>query len=453
MINKYIDHTNLKVSASEEDIKALCTEALEYKFRAVCVPGCYVKFAADLLAGSDVRVCSVVGFPLGYSDTKTKIFEASSLAINGAVEVDVVININKLKEGDKDYLIEELLKIKSAIKGRILKVIVETGLLTEEEKHLVCEVLNVVSPHYVKTSTGFAGENKGATVEDIILLKSLLDKNIRIKASGGIRNYHQAKALIKAGAQRIGTSNGVSIYEEYMISDVTDGEHNHSSKLDDTDLVHDQSIDQENNDQMTSEHTVDDINQNQITETTDQTELEFSSDAASDSYQFSQPDYIDESGEYYTNYDDNSMISHTEDHKIDHSEIEMIDHGDEIMNYSEDNIIDDAKNDMMSHAEDNIMNQTDQDISQDMSHDDNIINYSEDSVINQTENETMIDHQDSMINHNQDNMHQDQNDQDLGDTNQLNDNIFTHLDDMQTKSDDLSDDHDQSHQNDKENNH
>ncbi|MDQ0513780.1 deoxyribose-phosphate aldolase [Mycoplasmoides fastidiosum] len=220
MINSYIDQTNLKTDATQEDIIALCDQALQYKFKSVCVPPCYVRLAAAKLEHSETRVCTVVGFPLGYTDTKTKVFEATQAALDGALEIDVVININKLKQGDREYLIDELSSIKKAIKGRVLKVILETGVLSEEEKHLACEILNHVSPDYAKTSTGFAGKDKGATVEDVTLLRSLLNSEIRIKASGGIRNYADAKEMIKAGAQRIGTSAGVAIYDEYLVSDL-----------------------------------------------------------------------------------------------------------------------------------------------------------------------------------------------------------------------------------------
>lgn len=248
MINRYIDHTSLKPTVSVNDVVTLCEEAKEHKFFAVCVPPSFVKLASQQLAGSDVRVSTVVGFPFGYSTSNVKIFEASEAAIDGAVEIDLVVNIGDVKKNDANAIQNELMSVKKAIKGRVLKVIIETNLLTQEEKHFVCEVLNSVQPNYVKTSTGF--NDSKAIVEDVVLLRSLLNSEIKIKASGKIDSYEKAKELIKAGAQRIGTSSGTKIYDEYLLSDIK------KSSNDDTSSTYDleKNENQQNDDLNLKEH-------------------------------------------------------------------------------------------------------------------------------------------------------------------------------------------------------
>jgi deoxyribose-phosphate aldolase len=206
-----IDHTLLKADASEKEIKKLCVEAKEYGFAAVCIPPYFVRKCKLWLKDTKVKVATVVGFPLGYSHTPAKVEEARRAIDEGADEIDMVINIIALKAGDWNYLKNELTSVATIVqlRGGKLKVILETGLLTEEEIIKACELCKEMTVDFVKTSTGFV--QPGATVEVVKLLRAHLPKSIKIKASGGIRDKAFANQLVEAGADRIGTSSGVSL--------------------------------------------------------------------------------------------------------------------------------------------------------------------------------------------------------------------------------------------------
>ncbi|MEH0156069.1 deoxyribose-phosphate aldolase [Limibacter armeniacum] len=208
-LNKYIDHTVLFAYATEEDVKKLCTEAKEYEFFSVCVNSGYVKLAKQELAGSQVKVCSVVGFPLGQMDTASKVFEAKQAVANGAEEIDMVINVGMLKSGKSEYVFEEIRQIKEAIGDYVLKVIIETCYLTDEEKKLACELSIKAKADFVKTSTGFG--TGGATYEDVQLMLDTVAGKAKVKASGGVRDAETAKKYIDMGVQRLGTSSGIKI--------------------------------------------------------------------------------------------------------------------------------------------------------------------------------------------------------------------------------------------------
>ncbi|MFD9627802.1 deoxyribose-phosphate aldolase [Peribacillus muralis] len=205
-----IDHTLLKADATKEQIKVLCEEAREYNFASVCVNPTWVKYASELLEGSEVKVCTVIGFPLGATTTETKAFETKDAISNGAHEVDMVINIGALKDKDDELVERDIRAVVAASTGKALsKVIIETSLLTEEEKVRACELAVKAGTDYVKTSTGFS--TGGATVEDIALMRKTVGPNIGVKASGGVRNTTDAQNVMEAGATRIGASAGVSI--------------------------------------------------------------------------------------------------------------------------------------------------------------------------------------------------------------------------------------------------
>ena len=208
-LNKYIDHTILKATASSSDVQKLCEEAIEHKFYSVCVNGCYVADAKHLLQGTDVKVAAVVGFPLGAMTTAAKVFEAKEAVENGASEIDMVINVAKLKDGEFDYVENEIRLIKEAIGDTVLKVIIETCYLTDEEKVKVCELSLVAKADFVKTSTGFG--TGGATYEDVKLMKSVVGDNAKVKASGGVRDKETAQKYVDLGAERLGTSSGIEI--------------------------------------------------------------------------------------------------------------------------------------------------------------------------------------------------------------------------------------------------
>ncbi|TGD81322.1 deoxyribose-phosphate aldolase [Hymenobacter wooponensis] len=210
----YIDHTLLKPDAQPEQIEQLCQEAAEYQFASVCVPPCYVRLAVENLRGTGVPVCTVVGFPLGYGLTKVKFFEGHQALSEGATELDMVINIGALKAGRVEEVEEEVGELAELchLRGAILKVIIETALLTEDEIVLACEICAEAGADFVKTSTGFA--SRGATVADIELMRQSLPTHIRIKASGGIRTREAALALVAAGADRIGSSNSLVLLED-----------------------------------------------------------------------------------------------------------------------------------------------------------------------------------------------------------------------------------------------
>lgn len=205
-----IDHTNLTATASRDEVTALCKEAAEYRFAAVCINPWHVRHAARLLEGSGVNVAAVVGFPLGANTTTSKIFEAGEAVQNGAAEIDLVINIAALKEGMKRYTAEELSRVRRVTQGALLKVILETALLSDEEKREAALLALDAGADMVKTSTGFNG---GATVEDVLLLRETVPQ-LGVKASGGIREANFALQLLAAGATRLGTSNAVKIMQE-----------------------------------------------------------------------------------------------------------------------------------------------------------------------------------------------------------------------------------------------
>ena len=208
-LNKYIDHTILKATASSADVQKLCEEAIEHEFYSVCVNGCYVADAKHLLQGTDVKIAAVVGFPLGAMTTAAKVFEAKEAVENGASEIDMVINVAKLKDGEFEYVENEIRQIKEAIGDNVLKVIIETCYLTDEEKVKVCELSLVAKADFVKTSTGFG--TGGATYEDVKLMKSVVGDNAKVKASGGVRDKETAQKYINLGAERLGTSSGIDI--------------------------------------------------------------------------------------------------------------------------------------------------------------------------------------------------------------------------------------------------
>ena len=204
--NRLIDHTVLKQDTQEAAVIKLCKEALEYKFASVCVNPTYIELCAKLLKGSDVKVCTVIGFPLGANTKEVKGFEALDAVNKGAEEIDMVINIGALKDKKDDYVFEEIKYIKECCKGRLLKVIIETCLLTDEEKVRACELSKKAGADYVKTSTGFS--TGGATATDIALMRKTVGPDLGVKASGGVRSYEDMVAMVEAGATRIGTSSG-----------------------------------------------------------------------------------------------------------------------------------------------------------------------------------------------------------------------------------------------------
>lgn len=213
-IAKYIDHTLLKPEATKDQVEKLCAEAKQYNFASVCVNPTWVKLASELLEGTDVKVCTVIGFPLGANTPETKAFESVNAVTNGATEVDMVINIGALKSGNIELVQKDIEAVVNAVKGKALvKVIIETSLLTDEEKRTACELSVKAGADYVKTSTGFS--TGGATVEDIKLMRETVGPDIGVKASGGVRTAEDAKAMIEAGATRIGASSGIAIVEGY----------------------------------------------------------------------------------------------------------------------------------------------------------------------------------------------------------------------------------------------
>ncbi|WP_400164091.1 deoxyribose-phosphate aldolase [Brevibacillus sp. TJ4] len=208
-LNRYIDHTLLKPEATAAMIDKLCAEAKEHNFASVCVNPYWVKRCAELLAGTEVKVCTVIGFPLGATTTASKAAETKDAIANGAGEVDMVLNIGALKSGDLDSVKRDVAAVKQAAGDVLLKVILETGLLTDEEKETACKLCVEAGADYVKTSTGFG--QGGATVQDIALMRKTVGDKLGVKASGGVRDRETALAMIEAGASRIGTSSGVAI--------------------------------------------------------------------------------------------------------------------------------------------------------------------------------------------------------------------------------------------------
>ena len=208
-LEKYIDHTNLKPTATQTDITKLCQEAIEHDFYAVCVNGCHVTLAKESLGKTNIKIAVVVGFPLGAMSTKAKIFEALDCIEHGADEIDMVINIGWLKSGMHDAVRNEIKAIKQAIGDNILKVIIETCFLTEEEKEKACALVVEAHADFVKTSTGFG--TGGATYEDVKLMKRVVGEKAKIKASGGVKDKETAQKYIELGVSRIGTSSGPNL--------------------------------------------------------------------------------------------------------------------------------------------------------------------------------------------------------------------------------------------------
>lgn len=211
MNSKYFDHTILKADAKKEDIEKICKEAIEYNFASVCVNSYWTGYVAQLLSNSDVSVCTVVGFPLGAMSTKAKAYETSCAVKDGADEIDMVINVGELKAGNLEAVFEDVKAVRGQCEGKILKVIIETCYLTEDEKKTACELAVKAKADFVKTSTGFGCG--GAAVEDVALMKRVVSGKAKVKASGGIRNSQTAKAMIEAGADRLGTSATIAIVE------------------------------------------------------------------------------------------------------------------------------------------------------------------------------------------------------------------------------------------------
>lgn len=211
-INQYIDHTLLKPTAIITDIEKLCTEAIEHSFYAVCINSCYVSFATNNLVNSPVKIASVIGFPLGAITEKSKLFEANDCIHNGATEIDMVLNIGLLKSGYYQVIEDEISKIKKTIGSNTLKVIFENCYLTTDEKTTACKIALNSGADFIKTSTGFG--TGGATINDVILMKKAVGNHIKIKASGGIKDYETAKEYLNLGVSRIGTSSGVTIMKQ-----------------------------------------------------------------------------------------------------------------------------------------------------------------------------------------------------------------------------------------------
>jgi len=219
-IASYIDHTILKPTCLVSEIQRVCSEAVEYGFAAVCIPPPFVKRAKTILAPTSVKVATVVGFPFGYAGAEAKVAETVLAIVDGADEIDIVINLIALKNGDWEYLQKEIHPVMEIVRQRkkLIKVIIESGVLTQEEIVRCCELYSKAGVDFIKTSTGYA--EKGATLEAVQLMKQHLPSSIKIKASGGIRSYSFAKQLIDAGAARLGCSASVAIVKEAMQSPV-----------------------------------------------------------------------------------------------------------------------------------------------------------------------------------------------------------------------------------------
>ena len=213
-INSYIDHTVLKPTTTLQDVEQLCREAIQYQFAAVCIPPLYVKKATALVAGTAVKVATVIGFPFGYSAIEAKVAETVLAIVDGADELDLVINISAIKNKDWQFLASEINAILPIIrnKNKVIKIIIESGILTDEEITTCCDLYGAAGVDFMKTSTGYAAT--GATVEAVALMRKHLSDAVQIKASGGIKNYTFAKALIEAGATRLGCSSSIKIVEE-----------------------------------------------------------------------------------------------------------------------------------------------------------------------------------------------------------------------------------------------
>lgn len=207
--SKYIDHTQLKPDATKEKIIALCNEAAQYDFASVCVNPCWIELCREQLKDTDVKVCTVIGFPLGAMTTAAKVFETKDAIEKGAEEIDMVINVGKLKDGDDEYVTNEIAAIKEACGDHVLKVIIEACLLSDEEKVRACKDSEKAGADFVKTSTGFS--TGGATLEDVKLMRASVSEKVKVKAAGGIRDKETFEKMIEAGAERIGTSSGAKL--------------------------------------------------------------------------------------------------------------------------------------------------------------------------------------------------------------------------------------------------
>lgn len=211
-LSKYIDHTLLKPNASKQDIIKLCKEAIEYDFKSVCVNPCNIGLCKEQLKGSDVLICTVIGFPLGAMSIDSKVYEAKDAILKGAQEVDMVLNIGRLLDKDLDYVTNEIKAVKQACKDITLKVIIETCLLQDEDKINACKCILDAKADFVKTSTGFS--TGGATFEDVKLFKDTVNNQCFIKAAGGVRSHEDMLRMIELGADRIGTSSGTKLIEK-----------------------------------------------------------------------------------------------------------------------------------------------------------------------------------------------------------------------------------------------
>lgn len=218
-LNKFIDHTALKPQTTVHDIVKLCEEAKKYDFKSVCVNPTHIQHAKELLKGTDVLVCTVIGFPLGANTIETKVFETKDAIIKGADEIDMVINIGRVKINDFEYIENEIRSVVDSSNGKTVKVILETCLLTDEEIEKSCQAAKNAKATFVKTSTGFS--TGGATVKDIQLMRKTVGETMGVKASGGVRSKKDCLVMIENGATRIGASSGVKIMEDETISDDT----------------------------------------------------------------------------------------------------------------------------------------------------------------------------------------------------------------------------------------
>ncbi|MDE6195409.1 MAG: deoxyribose-phosphate aldolase [Erysipelotrichaceae bacterium] len=214
-MNNYIDHTLLKADAKKQDIEKLCEEAKQYHFASVCVNAYWVPTCASFLQGSDVKVCTVVGFPLGAMASEAKAFETQNAIAQGAEEIDMVLNIGELKAGNDDVVKQDIEAVVKAASGKCVKVILETCLLTKEEIKRACELCVEAKATFVKTSTGFS--TSGANIEDVKLMKETVQGKCKVKAAGGIRCYEDMQKMIEAGADRIGTSAGVKLMQNQEV--------------------------------------------------------------------------------------------------------------------------------------------------------------------------------------------------------------------------------------------
>ncbi len=216
-IAQYIDHTLLKPTSTLSEIEKLCKEAIEYNFAAVCVPPLYVKKTREFLAGTEIKLATVIGFPFGYSAIEAKVAEIILAIVDGADELDMVVNISAIKNGDWEFIANEINTILPIVNSREkeLKVIIESGMLTDDEIIKCCDIYGVAGVDYVKTSTGYA--EKGASIHAVQLIRAHLADNVKIKASGGIKSYSFAKELLNAGANRLGCSSSIKIVEESQL--------------------------------------------------------------------------------------------------------------------------------------------------------------------------------------------------------------------------------------------